>query len=178
MASLGQLTAGIAHEINNPINFVYAGINSLKTNINDLLEILSAYEEVTPDNAGEKLREVLELKEDIEYDEVLDEVNDLIESIKRGAERTTEIVKGLRTFSRLDEDDIKMADLHENLDATLSILRNHYKNRVEVLKQYGDIPAIECYPGKLNQVFMNILSNAIQAIPAARQNFYLHPADR
>lgn len=164
MASLGQLTAGIAHEINNPINFVAAGINSLKANIQDLIEVLENYDEVTPDNAEEKLKEILELKEDIEFDEVLEEVNDLVNSIQNGASRTTEIVKGLRTFSRLDEDDVKMADMHENLDATLSILRNQYKNRIEIVKDYGKIPKIECYPGKLNQVFMNILANAIQAI--------------
>ncbi len=164
MASLGQLTAGIAHEINNPINFVYAGIGSLKTNIQDLIEVLENYEEVDAQNVEEKLKEIMELKEDMEFEEVLEEVNELTESIKRGAERTAEIVKGLRTFSRLDEDDIKMADMHENLDATLSILRNQYKNRVEIVKEYGHIPSIECYPGKLNQVFMNIISNAIQAI--------------
>ena len=164
MASLGQLTAGIAHEINNPINFVYAGTSSLKANLNDMIEVLEAYEEVNAENAEEKLKEIMELKEDMEFDEVLEEINDLTDSIRRGAERTAEIVKGLRTFSRLDEDDVKKADMHENLDATLSILRNQIKNRIEIVKEYSDIPQIDCYPGKLNQVFMNILSNASQAI--------------
>ncbi len=164
MASLGQLTAGIAHEINNPVNFVYAGINSLKANIDDLKEVLEAYESISQENISDKLPEIQDLKEDIEFEEVLEEMDELADSIKRGAERTTEIVKGLRTFSRLDEDDAKMADVHENLDATLSILRNQLKNRVELIKEYGEIPQIECYPGKLNQVFMNILSNAGQAI--------------
>ncbi len=165
MASLGQLTAGIAHEINNPINFVYAGINSLKANINDVLEVLDAYAEVTPENVEEQLQEVNNLKEDIEYEEVIEEMQELADSIKRGAERTAEIVNGLRTFSRLDEDDLKTADVHENLDATLSILRNQYKDHIEIIKEYGDIPSIDCYPGKLNQVFMNIIANAVQAMP-------------
>ncbi|MDX2304368.1 MAG: two-component regulator propeller domain-containing protein [Microscillaceae bacterium] len=164
MASLGQLTAGIAHEINNPINFVYAGTSSLKANINDLIEVLEAYGEISPQNVESKLKEIMELKEDMEFEEILEEINDLTDSIRRGAERTAEIVKGLRTFSRLDEDDIKLADMHENLDATISILRNQVKNRIELVKEYGTIPSIECYPGKLNQVFMNIISNAIQAI--------------
>ncbi len=164
MASLGQLTAGIAHEINNPINFVYAGINSLKANISDVLEVLDAYAEIKPENAEEKLEEINQLKEDIEYEEVIDEMQELADSIKRGAERTAEIVKGLRTFSRLDEDDLKTADVHENLDATLSILRNQYKDHVEIVKNYGQIPPIDCYPGKLNQVFMNIIANAVQAM--------------
>ncbi len=164
MASLGQLTAGIAHEINNPINFVFAGINSLKANINDVLEVLEAYSEITDENVAQQLEEVNALKEDIEYDEVIEEMQELADSIKRGAERTAEIVKGLRTFSRLDEDDLKTADVHENLDATLSILRNQYKDRIEIIKDYGNIPTIECYAGKLNQVYMNILANAMQAI--------------
>ncbi len=164
MASLGQLTAGIAHEINNPINFVFAGINSLKANINDVLEVLEAYSQITEENVAKQLEEVNALKEEIEYDEVVEEMQELADSIKRGAERTAEIVKGLRTFSRLDEDDLKTADVHENLDATLSILRNQYKDRVEIIKEYGNIPTIECYAGKLNQVYMNILANAMQAI--------------
>ncbi|RLD99346.1 MAG: hypothetical protein DRJ13_09915 [Bacteroidetes bacterium] len=92
------------------------------------------------------------------------EINKLIESIKNGTERTTQIVNGLRTFSRLDEDVLKVADIHEGLDSTLILLRNRHKNRIEISKDYGEIPLIECFPGQLNQVFMNILSNAIDAI--------------
>ena len=88
----------------------------------------------------------------------------MIDSVKTGTERTTEIIKGLRTFSRLDEDVLKIADIHEGLDSTLILLRNKYKQRIEINKLYGNIPEIECYPGQLNQVFMNILSNAIDAI--------------
>ena len=91
----------------------------------------------------------------------------MIDSIKNGTERTTQIVHGLRSFSRLDEDVLKVADINEGLDSTLILLRNKYKNRIEIVKEYGDIPQIECYPGQLNQVFMNILSNAIAAIESS-----------
>ena len=88
----------------------------------------------------------------------------MIDSVKTGTERTTEIVKGLRTFSRLDEDVLKIADIHDGLDSTLILLRNKYKESIEIKKQYGELPELECYPGQLNQVFMNILSNAIDAV--------------
>ncbi|MEN8230542.1 MAG: ATP-binding protein, partial [Bacteroidota bacterium] len=119
---------------------------------------------ITPNNTKEKLKEIEELKEQIDYKQAIREINKLIESIKNGTERTTQIVKGLRTFSRLDEDVLKVADIHEGLDSTLILLRNKYKNRIEIVKDYGDIPQLECFPGQVNQVFMNILSNAIDAI--------------
>jgi signal transduction histidine kinase len=161
MASLGQLVAGIAHEINNPVNFISAGVESLSTNIEEIRQVMEIYHKVTAKNVKEKLKEIDELKEKLEYKEAIREINKLIESIKNGTNRTTEIVKGLRTFSRLDEDILKMADIHEGIDSTLILLHNKYKNRIEVIKNYGDIPQIECYPGQLNQVFMNILSNAV-----------------
>jgi signal transduction histidine kinase len=164
MASLGQLTAGIAHELNNPINFISVGSGTLRNDFNDVKEILDLVDNMTPDNAAEKLAELRELQQEIDYAEVRSEIEELLGSLKSGAERTTEIVKGLRTFSRLDEDDLKMADVNENLDSTLSILRHEYKNNIEIVRQYGELPKIECYPGKLNQVFMNIITNAIQAI--------------
>jgi signal transduction histidine kinase len=164
MASLGQLVAGIAHEINNPVTFISAGVDSLNTNLEEVRQVLDIYHRITPENAEEKLKEIEILKEKIEYKETIREINKLIESVRTGTERTTEIIKGLRTFSRLDEDVLKTADIHEGLDSTLIILRNKYKNRIEIKKLYGDIPEIECYPGQLNQVFMNILANAIDAI--------------
>ncbi|MCX6328602.1 MAG: ATP-binding protein [Bacteroidia bacterium] len=164
MASLGQLVAGIAHEINNPVNFISAGVDSLTTNLEEIRQVLDIYHKITADNVTEKLHEIENLKQKVEYKEALREINKLIESIKNGTNRTTDIVRGLRTFSRLDEDILKMADLHEGLDSTLILLHNKYKNRIEVIKNYGDIPHIECYPGQLNQVFMNLLSNAVDAI--------------
>jgi signal transduction histidine kinase len=164
MASLGQLVAGIAHEINNPVNFISAGVESLSANLEDIRQVLEIYHEVTPVNVSEKLRQIEEIKEKVEYGEAITEINKLIDSIKNGTRRTTEIVRGLRTFSRLDEDILKMADIHEGLDSTLILLHNRYKNRIEIIKDYGYLPPVECFPGQLNQVFMNILSNAIDAI--------------
>ena len=112
-----------------------------------------------------------ELKEDHEYEELMEELDDLIKDVNYGVTRTIEIVKGLRVFSRLDEEEIKKANINENLDATLVLLRNKTKNRVKVSKYYDEKMAeIDCYPGQLNQVFMNILNNGIQAIPEDRKD--------
>jgi len=164
LASVGQLTAGIAHEINNPVNYISAGIGSLEVNLKEIQEILDLYNEIRPGNVEERLKQIEELKHRLDYKELIDEIKNLIKSIKAGSERTTEIVKGLRTFSRLDENEIKAADLHEGIDLTLVMLHNKYKHHVEIIKQYGELSEVECFPGKLNQVFMNILSNAIDAI--------------
>ena len=164
MASVGQLVAGIAHEINNPVTFISAGVDSLGTNLEEVRQVLDIYHRITPDNTKEKLKEIEKLKEQIDYKQAIREINKLIDSIKNGTNRTTEIVKGLRTFSRLDEDILKIADIHEGLDSTLILLRNKYKNNIDIIKDYGDIPQLECFPGQLNQVFMNILSNAIDAV--------------
>ncbi|MEQ9287738.1 MAG: ATP-binding protein [Cyclobacteriaceae bacterium] len=167
MASLGQLTAGIAHEINNPINFVYNGIDTLKVSLDDLLDIINKYDELeTTDDYKQVMLEIAELKEEIGYDDLLGDLKELVADIKKGAVRTIEIVKGLRVFSRLDEEEMKPAHINESLDATLILLRNKTKNRINVKKFYDDsIADINCFPGQLNQVFMNILNNAIQAIP-------------
>lgn len=164
MASIGQLVAGIAHEINNPVTFISAGVDSLRTNLEEIGQVLNIYQRITPDNSQKKLQEIEEMKERIDYKQSIREINELITSIKNGTERTTQIVNGLRTFSRLDEDVLKFADLHEGLESTLILLRNKYKNRIEISREYGHLPPVECYPGQLNQVFMNILSNAIDAI--------------
>ncbi|MDM8543455.1 ATP-binding protein [Desulfococcaceae bacterium HSG9] len=164
MASLGLLTAGIAHEINNPVNYIYAGIDSLKEDLRDVFEVIKGYEQITAQNVNEALENIRSLKEEVAFDELITEVHELTSSIKRGAERTAEIVKGLRTFSHLDKDILETADIYENLETTLIMLRSQYKNRIQIVKSYADLPLIECYPHKLNQVFMNILVNAIQAI--------------
>jgi len=164
MASLGQLVAGIAHEINNPVNFISAGVESLNTNLKEIGQVMDIYNEITPKNVEARLKEIEELKKKIEYNEAIIEIDKLLSSIKNGTKRTTDIVKGLRTFSRMDEDIIKTADIHEGLDSTLILLHNKYKDRIEIIRNYGNIPQIECYPGQLNQVFMNILSNAIDSI--------------
>lgn len=172
MASLGQLTAGIAHEINNPINFVFNGIDSLRRNLEDLSLVLDKYDgldKVLTEN--QVIEEIATIKEEIDYGDLRKDLSSLVVDIKEGAVRTIEIVKGLRVFSRLDEEDMKDANINECLDATLVLLKNKTKGRIQVIKEYDDeLPDILCYPGQLNQVFMNIISNAIQAIPEDRED--------
>jgi signal transduction histidine kinase len=164
MASLGQLIAGITHEINNPVTFISAGVDSLNVNLDEISQLLGIYQSITPATVENKLREIEKFKDKIEFQQTMSELSKLTESIKNGVRRTVEIVKGLSTFSRLDEDNIRLADIHEGLDSTLVILRNKYKDRIRIKKNYGDIPALACYPGRLNQVFMNILANAVDSI--------------
>lgn len=165
MASLGQLTAGIAHEINNPINFVTSNIKPLKLDIADLEELLHKYGELHhADDIQNRLAEIESFKREIDIDYIHEEITSLIKGIEDGAVRTAEIVKGLRTFSRLDESEVKSIDIHEGLDSTLVLLRNSIPPYVSIIKEYGTLPKIECYAGKVNQVFMNIFSNSLNAI--------------
>lgn len=164
MASLGQLTAGIAHEINNPINFVKSNVKPLQLDISDMRQLISKYEEITPENLEKKLADIRQFKEEIEFDYIVQEIETLLAGIDDGANRTAEIVKGLRSFSRLDESELKEADLQEGIDTTLMLLTNTIPKNIRIVKDYDSLPRIECLPGKLNQVFMNILMNAIQAV--------------
>ncbi len=160
MSSLGQLTAGIAHEINNPINYIRSNIPPLKRDMADLLEVLGAYRaHGAPENIA-----ALELK--LGLDETITEVHDILHSMEEGANRTAEIVRGLRSFSRLDEGDLKAADVNDGIRSTLNILGPQLKDRVQVELGLRAVEAVECYPGKLNQVFMNMLNNAVQAVVA------------
>ncbi len=166
MASLGQLTAGIAHEINNPINFVSANVGPLKADLEDLRQLLNRYTALhQSEQLREDLKEINRFREEIDMEYLESEIDALLNGIEEGASRTKEIVIGLRNFSRLDELDLKTVNIHDGLNSTVMLLRSKLKNRIQVVKEYGDLPEIECYPGKLNQVFMNILSNAIAAIP-------------
>lgn len=165
MASLGQLTAGIAHEINNPINFVSSSIKPLQQNIEEILSVLEKYDELKKNNdLPEILKQVDDLKDSIDYDYLLNETNEIIEGIEEGASRTAEIVAGLRTFSHVDDIGIKKFDLHKGIDSTIKLLKGEINGDVEIVRNYGDMPPIEAYGGKINQVFMNILSNALHAI--------------
>lgn len=165
MASLGQLTAGIAHEINNPINFVSANVKPLQLDIADIFDVLSKYENITTeDNLAEKLSSINSFKKEIDIDYVKTEINSLLAGIEDGAKRTAEIVKGLKNFAHLDASDIKLADINQGIESTMVLLNSITPPNIEVVKHYGEIPKIECYPGKLNQVFMNIINNAIQAM--------------
>jgi len=167
MAALGQLTAGVAHEINNPVNFIYSGISSLRKNINALLNIVSQYDKLqTAEDFVQKQPIILEQKEQIDYDLVLEDIEGLMDGIKNGANRTTEIVKSLQVFSREDKLKLQKTNIHKGLDATFHILEREIKDKVVIEKNYDkELEEIECFPGQLNQVFLNILFNAIQAIP-------------
>jgi signal transduction histidine kinase len=165
MASLGQLTAGIAHEINNPINFVTSNIKPLKLDIEDIKSLLGKYEQLEhAEDFKSGLQEIKLFRQEIDIDYIHEEITSLIKGIEDGATRTAEIVTGLRTFSRLDESDLKSVDLHEGLESTLVLLRTNIPKNVTVIRHYGTLPKIECYAGKINQVFMNILTNAFNAI--------------
>ncbi|MCC6369472.1 MAG: GHKL domain-containing protein [Bacteroidia bacterium] len=165
MASLGQLTAGIAHEINNPINFVSANLKPLKTDISEVFDVVKKYEEVKPgDDVEQKLGEIDRFKKKIDLDYLKKEIATLLNGIEDGARRTSEIVSGLKNFSRLDESDIKEANINEGIDSTIVLIRSTIPRNVELVTNYQNLPLIECYPGKLNQVFMNILTNAIYAV--------------
>jgi signal transduction histidine kinase len=165
MASLGQLTAGIAHEINNPVNFVASSVPSLRRDVEDLLGLLDLYAATVRDqDLTERFKTVQDQAAAIDLEYTRQEVAELLRGIEDGAQRTSEIVKGLRNFSRLDEDDVKLADVAEGIDSTLMLVKQQFEGRIAVEKAYSDVGPIECYPGQLNQVFMNLLVNAGQAI--------------
>ena len=166
LASLGVLTAGVAHEINNPINFITSRISPLENDLQDILLVLNKYSELNFDEPlNAQLEQINRLKEEMDLTYTIDEIQRMIGGLKEGATRTAVIVKDLRNFSRLDEDMMKKANVEEGIDSTLTLLKHRSLNKIEFIKEYGHVPEIECYPGKLNQVFMNILSNAIDAIP-------------
>ncbi len=168
MASLGQLTAGIAHELNNPINFVSSNVVPLKRDIDDILELIDLYDQaLTEGNIQERMEELQQRKNEIELPFLKEEIDKLLSGISIGASRTTEIVKGLRMFSRLDEQDLKKASITDCIDSSLVILRSEIKHKATVLKDFKPVEEIDCFPGKLNQVFVNLLSNSVQAIVKA-----------
>jgi signal transduction histidine kinase len=162
MASLGQLVAGIAHEINNPVNFISSNISPLKEYIVDLKTLLQRYDTVGGLSPASQA-DIDDLKASLDFEFLMDDLDDLIRDIETGAVRIKDIVQDLRNFSRLDEAELKTIDVHQSLDTTLNLLGHLYENRIIVHKEYADIPPVECYAGQLNQVFMNILANAAQA---------------
>ncbi|WP_377477454.1 MAG: PAS domain S-box protein [Microcoleus anatoxicus] len=165
MSSLGQLVAGIAHEINNPVNFIYGNIQPATDYSSDLIELVRLYQEHYPSPP----QAISDWIEEIDLEYLIGDFSKLLESMKTGATRISDIVKSLRTFSRLDEADIKPIELRENIESTLVILQNRLNGRqgkpkISLTKNYGKLLKIECYGGLLNQVFMNLLVNAIDAI--------------
>ena len=165
MSSLGQMVAGVAHEINNPVSFIYGNLTHAKTYTEDLVRLIELYQH----HNAQGIPEIQTLIEEIELDFLKQDLPKLFQSMEVGTERIREIIKSLRLFSRLDEADIKQVNLHDGIDSTLTILQTrlraqHWRPEIKVIKTYDQLPQIECYAGQLNQVFMNLLSNAVDAI--------------
>lgn len=170
MSALGTLVAGIAHEINNPVNFIHVNIGYASQYVQEVLEVLHLYQAFYP----EPVSAIRDRMDQIELEFIVEDLFKLLKSMKIGSDRIRDIVLGLRTFSRLDEAEYKEADLHEGLDSTLMILQHRLKGNhhaaISVIKNYGQLPKILCFAGQLNQVFMNIIVNAIEAIEELQNN--------
>ena len=168
MSALGNLVSGVAHEINNPIGFVRGNVKELKRNLNDIFEHLSLYQQKTA------VEDIEEHAEDIDLDFLLEDIPKMLDSMTMGCTRIRDISTSLRTFSREDQDTQTSFDLHKGIDSTLLILKHRLKANderpaIEIIKHYGELPHVQCFPGQLNQVFMNILANAIDALEECSQ---------
>lgn len=163
MASLGHLTAGIAHEINNPINFISANVSPLRRDIEDYEQLMTMYGELDQNNFSERIEDIRKTAQEIDLDYLKKEIQTLLSGIDEGARRTAEIVKNLKIFSHIDKAEHSYYSVNEGLKSTLQLL-THKLGGIYIREDYGDLPPILCFPGKLNQVFMNILSNAIDAL--------------
>ncbi|WP_375471978.1 ATP-binding protein [uncultured Nostoc sp.] len=165
MSSLGQLVAGVAHEINNPVNFIHGNLAHVQEYTQDLLALMQLYQQYHP----YPVAEIQTVAEEIDLEFLQSDLPKLLSSMKVGTDRIRQIVLSLRNFSRIDEAEFKRVDIHEGIDSTLMILQHRLKGKpeqpeIEVIKDYGTVPPVECYAGQLNQVFMNILVNAIDAL--------------
>lgn len=165
MSSLGQLVAGVAHEINNPVNFIHGNLHYVKDYVSDILNFLQLYQAHYP----EPVPEIQAEAEGIDIPFLQEDLEKVVQSMQVGTERIRNIVLSLRNFSRMDEAELKAIDIHEGLESTIMILQHRLKASSEapaiaLIREYGTLPLVECYPGPFNQVFMNILANAIDAI--------------
>ncbi|WP_346293480.1 ATP-binding protein [Sphaerothrix gracilis] len=169
MSSLGQMVAGLAHEINNPVSFIYGNIPYAREYVNDLLALLTLYQQIYP----QPETSIQAKTESIDLPFLVEDIHRLLDSMQVGSERIYEIIQSLRTFSHLDKSAVKAIDIHQGIDSTLKLLQNRLRAKpsqpkIQVIKQYGQIPLVECYAGQLNQVFMNLLGNAIDALDQRR----------
>ena len=165
MSSLGQLVAGVAHEINNPISFISGNITHASAYVSDLLELLRLYQQTYPQptDAIQRLADTI----DLEF--VQGDIVKLLASMKTGSDRIRQIVTSLKTFARMDEADYKQVDIHEGIESSLLILQHRFhgtakRPRIQIKREYGELPGVDCYAGQLNQVFLNILNNALDAL--------------
>jgi two-component system, NtrC family, sensor kinase len=175
MSSLGRLVAGIAHEINNPVNFIHVNLFHLNQYTQALVDLINLYRQLYPDANAE----IEVLIEKSETDFVIKDLPMLLSSMEAGTKRIEKIILALRNFCRLDEAQIKSVNIHDGIDSTLLLISHQLKSEmgtsIEIVKEYGDLPHVECYPSQLNQVFMNLLINAIDVLNKSHKDGYIYP---